>query len=174
MATDGKAKLVAWLGAAAVAGAVGFVQVNEGTVLRSYQDPARADLLTACVGETHYIVTPGDIKPGATFTREQCTEALYRSLWEHAEPVIRCTTPADLTQGQRVAFLDFSFNAGGATFCKSSIAREAKYGHVQQSCDAILLYRWAGGHDCSQPENKRICGGIWTRRQAEHRVCLGA
>lgn len=169
---DGKLKLVAWLGAAAVAGAAAFVQINEGTVETVYRDPVQ--ILTACTGETHYIVTPGDIKPGATFTREQCTEALYRSMWEHAEPVIRCTAPAELTPGQKTALLDFSFNAGGATFCKSSIARKAKAGDVRGSCDAILLYRFAGGRDCSAPENKRICGGIWTRRQAEHRVCMGA
>jgi lysozyme len=170
MATDGKLKLVGWLGAATVAGAAAFVQINEGTVTHTYADPARADLLTACTGETHYISVPGDIKPGATFTREQCTEALYRSMWEHAQPVIECTAPAELTQGQRVSFLDFTFNTGGATFCKSSIARKAKAGDVKGSCDAILLYRFAGGRDCSK--DRHFCGGIWTRRQAEYRVCM--
>lgn len=164
-----KQKLGAWLGAGAVLTAVSFTQVNEGTVPRAYPDPARADLLTACTGETHYIVTPGDIKPGAVFTREQCTESLYRSMWEHAQPVINCTAPANLTTGQKTAFLDFTFNVGGATFCKSSIARKAKAGDVKGSCEAILMYRFAGGHDCSK--DRHVCGGIWTRRQAEYRVC---
>jgi lysozyme len=162
-----KQKAGAWLGAASLVTTVAFIQGNEGTVLPVYRDPT--NILTACTGETHYIVTPGDIKPGATFTREQCTEALYRSMWEHAQPVIDCTAPANLTTGQKQSFLDFTFNVGGATFCKSSIARKAKAGDVNGSCEAILMYRFAGGHDCSK--DRHFCGGIWTRRQAEYRVC---
>jgi lysozyme len=174
MATDRQKRLAVWLGGATVvASAVTFTSHQEGTVTHVYQDPARADLLTACTGETHYIVTPGDIKPGATFTREQCAQALYRSMAEHAEPVMQCTEGANLTTGQKIAFLDIAYNGGGAMFCKSSMARKAKAGDVQGSCDAILLYRFAGGKDCSLPSNKHVCGGIWDRRQKERAICLG-
>ena len=167
-----KQKLGAWLGSATlVATAVGFTASQEGTVLHVYKDPVQ--ILTACTGETHYVAIPGDIKPGATFTKEQCSDALMRSLAEHAEPVIRCTAPAALTSGQKLAFLDLSYNGGGALFCKSSIARKATAGDVKGSCDAILLYRYAGGRDCSRPENKHICGGLWDRRQKQHAICMG-
>jgi lysozyme len=147
-----------------------FVARNEGTVPYAYRDPI--GVLTACVGETHYVQTPGDLKVGARFTQAQCTEALYRSMAEHAEPVMRCTAPAQLTDGQKVAFLDFSFNVGGVAFCRSGVAAQARAGNVRASCDALLQWRMAGGRDCSQQKNKSVCGGVWTRRLDEQKICL--
>lgn len=165
---DGKARLIAWLGAAGAAAAVGLTASQEGTVLRSYPDPARPSLLTACIGETHYVVSPGDIVPGATFTEEQCTEALYRSLWTHAEPVIRCGG-ASLTTNQKIAFLDFNYTSG--SFCGSTMAKKARAGDVSGSCAEILRWRFAdhGRLDCSVRANQ--CWGLWERRQKEYARC---
>jgi lysozyme len=163
-----KQKLTAWVGAGAVASLVGFTSIKEGTILKTYRDPV--NILTACTGETRFVVKPGDIVPGATFTRQQCEDRLIESLWEHAEPVIRCTAPAQLTQGQKIAFTDFAFNAGGANFCNSSMARKAKAGDVQGSCDALLQWRFAGGKDCALPGSN--CAGIWIRRKEDHAICL--
>ena len=93
-----KQKLAAWLGSATLlASAAAFIMHGEGKVNQVYKDPV--GILTACVGETAYVVTPGDIKLGNRFTDEQCDAALYRSMWAHAEPVIRCTNGAKLTSG---------------------------------------------------------------------------
>ena len=163
-----KQKLSIWVGTAGVATLGAFVQVNEGTVLHAYRDPV--GILTACTGETHYVTQQGDITPGSTYTPDQCADALLRSIWAHAEPVIRCTENKPLTVGQKIAFADFNYNTG--LFCQSSIARKAAAGDVRGSCDAILLYRFAGGKDCSTAQGKHTCGGVWTRRLKEHEVCL--
>lgn len=170
MAMTSKDKLKLWLGSAtALAAAAAFISSNEGTVYKVYRDPV--GILTACTGETGYVVTPGDIKLGNTFTPAQCTEALYRSMAAHAEPVMRCTAPAVLTAGQKLAYLDFAFNVGGANFCSSTLARKARLGDVQGSCSEFFKWKMAQGVDCSQ--NPRVCGGVWTRRGQEYDVCLG-
>lgn len=170
MALSGNNKLVGMVGAGAAAVLVAFTSMYEGTELGVYRDPVpNVNILTVCTGETHYVVTPGDIQLGAKFTKDECAGALSRSLAEHAEPVLRCTSPAKLTPGQLIAFIDFNYNTG--LFCKSTMARRAKQGEVQSSCDALLLYKLSGGRDCSLAENRRICGGVWTRRKAEHKMC---
>ena len=167
-----KQKLAAWLGGAALlASATAFIVHGEGQVNKVYKDPI--GVLTACVGETAYVVVPGDIKLGNTFTDGQCEAALYRSMWTHAEPVIRCTAPAVLTSGQKVAYLDFAFNVGGTNFCSSTMARKARAGDVAGSCAEFYKWRFAGGIDCSSAQGKRTCGGVWTRRSAEDKMCRG-
>ena len=163
-----RGKLTVWMGAGSVAALLTLTATREGTVLHAYRDPV--GILTACTGETHYVSAQGDIVPGATFTPDQCADALLRSLWAHAEPVIRCTQGAELTPGMKIAFTDFSYNAGGDTFCKSSMARRAVAGDRRGACDAILLYRFAGGRDCSVRSSN--CYGVWSRRQEQHKVCM--
>lgn len=182
----GKQKLIAWLagGTVAVAGALQHPAVNgeqaaqravdmaleqEALVTEAYPDPGDPHILTACVGETHFVVKPGDILPGAKFTREQCVTRLYESLWAHAEPVIKCVGNAPMTLGQKLAFLDFNYNTGH--FCGSSLAARARMADLKGSCNAILLYRYTAGQDCSQPSN-RSCRGVWKRRLLQHRTCL--
>jgi lysozyme len=160
-----KQKLAAWLGAAGVAAALSLTVGQEGTVLRAYRDSV--GILTACVGETHYVSQPGDIVPGAKFTQEQCTDALFRSMAEHAEPVMACGGDK-LTLGQKIAFLDFNFNTG--KFCGSTMAAKARAGDVEGSCKELYRWRMAGGRDCSVRSNN--CYGVWTRRQAEYNRCV--
>ncbi len=157
-------------GTAALEAATTFIAKKEATVLAAYQDPIK--VWTACTGETKYVVAPGDIKAGARFTKAQCTERLYESMWEHAEPVIRCTAPAALTTGQKVAFLDLSFNMGGTNFCKLTVLlAKAKAGDVAGSCAAITRYVWAGGGkiDCRIRSNN--CYGVVVRRAEERAIC---
>ena len=165
-------RLGAWLGGGAIAASlVAFTSQQEGTVLEVYKDPIpNKVVLTVCTGETNYVTIPGDIRLGAKFTPEECAAALERSLWTHAQDVIRCTAPAQLTPGQKMAFLDFAYNAGGTNFCNSSMARNAKAGNVRASCDALLMWRNAGGKDCSVRSNG--CWGVWLRRQEERKICL--
>ena len=165
-------KLAAWLGSAALlASAATLIIQGEGKINKVYKDPI--GVLTACVGETAYVVLPGDIKLGNAFTDAQCENALYRSMWAHAEPVIRCTAPAVLTSGQKIAFLDFTYNVGGANFCKSTMARKAAAGDVAGSCGEFYKWRFAGGIDCSSAHGKHTCGGVWTRRSKEDAMCRG-
>jgi GH24 family phage-related lysozyme (muramidase) len=46
-------------------------------------------------------------------------------------------------------------------------------GEYAKACDAYLLYKYSGGHDCSIPGNK-ICAGVWTRQLERQAQCKEA
>lgn len=174
MADNGsKAKLVGWLGVTGLAMALSFTTAGEAEVDGVYPDPADPHILTACMGETSYVVTPGDIKNGARFTHEQCVDALLRRDAQYMDEIVRCGG-TELTEGQKIAFLDFKHNVG--KFCGTTIAKKAKMGDLQGSCDAIFMYRYVGKVDCFDPKNVNAlngtCRGIMTRRQKQHARCL--
>lgn len=157
-----KQKLAAWLGAGALATATTAITLYEGNILHAYKDPV--GIWTACVGETSHVVTPGDIKPGARYTPEQCRERLYISMAQHAEPVMRCTAPALLTTGQKVAYLSFAFNVGGSAFCGSTLAKKARAGDVAGSCAELSRWTISAGRELP---------GLVKRRAAERAICEG-
>jgi lysozyme len=41
------------------------------------------------------------------------------------------------------------------------------------ACAAIERWTYVAGRDCALTENRRFCGGIVTRRQAERAMCEG-
>lgn len=69
------------------------------------------------------------------------------------------------------ALVSLSGNVGAAAVCKSSIIAKAKRGDYAAACKTILDFRRVQGRDCSLPANKRFCGGVWTRRRQEYRMC---
>lgn len=91
-----------------------------------------------------------------------------------------------LTQGEYDLYLDFTYQYGMGNWRGSSMRRhllatvEAQTPvwaaqEYRRACDALLLWKKAGGYDCSttingQP-NKR-CWGVWTRQQERHAKCL--
>lgn len=175
MSDNSRAKLVAWLGAAGVAAAVAFTTGGEAEVDGVYPDPADPRILTACIGETSFVETPGDIRKGAKFTHQQCVNALYRRFAQYADEVQRCGGDS-LTSGQKIAFLDFRHNVG--KFCGTTLARKAMAGDVQGSCEAIYLYKYIGKVDCFDPANinalNGTCRGIKSRRRMEYAQCMAA
>jgi lysozyme len=83
----------------------------------------------------------------------------------------QCVT-APLYQHEYDVMVDFAYQYGTRTLCRSSIARFANLGDYKRSCDSYLLYRFAGGYDCSTLGNKR-CWGVWTRQLERQKKCLG-
>ena len=164
--------LVRWLGVGGVVAAVAFTTMYEGTRYTTYRDSG--GVLTACVGETAYIATPGDIKPGAKFTKAQCDAALIRSFGAHADGLLKCAGDAayDWSPGQRVAILDFTFNVGVAAACNSTLIRLAKAGDMNGACQEFSRWYRVGQMDCRKPANANKCGGIPKRRVAEYQLCL--
>ena len=80
-----------------------------------------------------------------------------------------------LTQGEYDLYMDFVYQYGIGNWRKSSMRRHLLAGEYRAACDALLLWRKAGGYDCStlvngQP-NKR-CWGVWTRQLERHRKCI--
>jgi lysozyme len=102
-------------------------------------------------------------------------EALQRSLahiQRDESGIKRCVT-APLHQAEYDLLVDFAYNYGVQALCKSSIVARANARNYAGSCEAYLMYRFAGGFDCSTPGNKR-CSGVWKDSQRRHKTCMEA
>lgn len=163
-----KTRIAAYLLSLSAVGFVGIVQ-QEGWTERAVI-PVKGDVPTVGPGLTRREdgspVQMGDtIKP---------VEGVRRSL-AHIQKdelgVKRCLQ-APLTQTEYDMMVDFAYQYGVGTLCKSTMMREANRGNYAASCAGYLLYKKAGGYDCSTPGNKR-CSGVWTRSQERYAACMG-
>ena len=141
------------IGAGATALAVPLVMLYEGTVLQSYRDPI--GIVTACVGHTG-----PELRIGQRYTREQCETMLYGDLLKHAD-ALDCVR-ADMTDGQKAAFLSFAFNVGNRAFCGSTLVRKANAGDMSGACAELSRWTRAGGRELP---------GLVKRRAAERQLC---
>lgn len=148
-----KSALIAKIGAAAAALAVSTVAIYEGTVPRTYRDPI--GIITACTGHTG-----PELVMGQTFTREQCEDMLYKDLVKHVD-ALQCIK-APMTDGQKAAFLSFSFNVGSQAFCGSTLVRKANTGDMLGACAELSRWTLAGGKQLP---------GLVKRRAAERQLC---
>jgi lysozyme len=76
-----------------------------------------------------------------------------------------------LTQAEYDTYLDWTYQFGTGAWIKSSMRKRLLEGDYVAACNALLLYKYSGGYDCSTPGNKR-CAGVWTRQQERHQKCL--
>ncbi|MDR1889624.1 MAG: glycoside hydrolase family protein [Zoogloeaceae bacterium] len=83
-----------------------------------------------------------------------------------------CMGDVPLSQNEYDAIVSLAYNVGPAAVCKSSLPGKFRAGDNKAGCKTILDFKKVQGRDCSLPENKRFCGGVWTRRQAEYRLCV--
>lgn len=111
------------------------------------------------------------VKMGDTIT---APKAVARSLAHIAkdETALKACVTAPLSQVEYDVLVDFSYNFGTATACKSSMVRLANAGDYAGACAAYLRYKFAAGKDCSIPANK--CRGVWLRAQERHAKCMEA
>ena len=148
-----RAKLIAKIGATAVALVVPVVTYYEGKVNRTYVDPV--GVLTSCYGHTG-----PELKSGQTFTDEQCLAQLEADLTKHAIALDCVRKP--LTDGQKAAFLSFAFNVGTGAFCSSTLVRKANTGDMPGACAELSKWVYAGGKQLP---------GLVKRRAAERAMC---
>lgn len=148
---------------------VGLV-INEG-----YSDkaiiPVPGDVPTLGFGST----TRDDGSPvrlGDQTTPPKALGKALRDVQAYEGKLRQCVTVA-LTQGEYDAYVDLAYNVGPRAFCGSSLVRRLNAGDYDGACAEILRWRFYQGKDCSLPENKRLCGGLWIRRQAENARCAG-
>ncbi|MDE6734624.1 MAG: lysozyme [Desulfovibrio sp.] len=137
--------------------AVSTVEEFEGYVPEAYLDPA--GIWTKCYGDTR------NVRPGATYTFEQCAASLNEHLAEITRPVFRCV-PALSEQHSKVqaSFASMAYNIGSGAFCSSSVARYANAGNWERACRRMAeIYTTAKG----QP-----MPGLKVRRKTESDMCL--
>lgn len=149
-----KRGLAAIVGVVAATALYALTPSMEGRVLKTYKDVGA--VLTYCDGATE------NAQWGKTYTPAECNAQLDRDLARHAEGVMACTH-APLTDGQKVAYVDFAYNVGVAAYCGSTVARKANSGDRAGSCEALLMWDKAGG---------RVWPGLTKRRRAEREICL--
>ena len=82
----------------------------------------------------------------------------------------RSLVGASLYQHEYDAYMDWVYQYGQGAWWKSSMRSHILAGEYRLACDAMLKYRFSGGHDCSIPGNK-VCSGVWTRQLKRHQKC---
>lgn len=79
---------------------------------------------------------------------------------------------AYLYQAEYDLYMDWVYQYGTGAWSKSAMRRHVLAGEYRAACDALLLYKYSGGYDCSTPGNRR-CAGVWTRQLERHAKCMG-
>jgi lysozyme len=160
------AKKLALLFSACALCASGLV-ATEGWVLKAYKDPVHgAKVPTACAGVTQGIVL------GKVYSEDECLTKTAQALVQHAGPITQCLPDSYPASGAPylAGMVDTAYNIGVGAFVGSSMCRRMKAADYRGACEAVLLYKYAGGRDCSVRSNG--CYGVWLRRQKSRADCL--
>jgi len=132
--------------------------------------PTKGDVPTLGYGSTRY-EDGAPVRMGDTITRPRA-EVLARNLNSQAEKEFAASLPGvKLYQEEFDLYMDFVGQYGMGTWRKGSPRRYLLEGNYVGACEALLLYRFAAGYDCSAPGNKR-CPGVWTRQLERNAKCL--
>ena len=143
------------LAAIVTAGAVlvGALTVLEGDKLKAYKDSV--GVWTISRGVTK------DVKPGMTITQEQSDKMTEKELDERATK-LKQLIKVPIHQYEWDANMLLAWNIGIGKYAKSTVLRRLNQRRYKESCDAFLLWKYAGG--------KPI---LLKRRQRERLLCLG-
>ncbi|CUI09847.1 Lysozyme [Janthinobacterium sp. CG23_2] len=168
--------------AALTMSAVGFVGI---ATREGYTD--NAVIPTKGDKPTHGFGTTEGVKMG---DRTNPVKALQRAMADvqKYEGAVKQCVRAPLSQAEYDVYVDLAYNVGPTNFCysvdragritgPSTLSRRLAAGDYRAACEAILMYRFAAGYDCSTlvdgRPNKR-CYGVWTDRQRSHAQCVAA
>lgn len=133
--------------------------------------PTKGDVPTIGHGSTRYEDGTPVRMTDPPITRERAA-ILSRNLMSEDEKRFRASiSGVKLFQEEYDLYLDFVGQYGIGTWRKSSMRRELLAGNYEAACEALLMYRYAAGFDCSTPGNKR-CWGVWKRQIERHDTCM--
>jgi len=128
----------------------------EGNVPIPYKDIV--GVLTVCRGHTG-----PDVVVKGVYSPEQCDQLTKKDINIAISGVLKVSPHLLWHPMQLVAATSLSFNVGTGTYATSSVAREFNLGNFQAGCEALKLYKFAGG---------KISQGLVNRRQHEYEVCI--
>lgn len=152
--------------------AVGFsAQVaHESYTSRAIQ-PVPGDRWTYGFGST--VKADGSpVKPGDTITPPAAVRLALQHISGDEDVLRACFAGAELHQHEWDALVRLAYNVGPTAVCRSSLPDKAKRGEYAAMCRTILDFKRVQGRDCSLPQNTSFCGGVWTARQKEYRLCM--
>ena len=129
---------------------------------------ANGKLILSSHGESFEVALRGvGIHPLDCQPSVSCRESHFSLESESCEETVAADgtgcTPSDLPLKMRAAFTDFTLNAGGGAFCRSSIARLANVGDLVGACQQLPRWIYAGGH---------VLPGLVRRRAEERELCV--
>jgi len=133
--------------------------------------PVKGDVPTVGFGMTYR----PDGTPVQMGDRTNPIDAIQRSLSHIQKDEIgikKCVT-APISQVEYDLMVDFAYQYGVPTLCRSSMVKKANIGDYVGSCKAYLQYKRVNGYDCSTPGNKR-CWGVWQRSVERYNDCMEA
>jgi len=133
--------------------------------------PVKGDVPTVGFGMTYR----QDGTPVQMGDRTNPIDAIQRSLSHIQKDEIgikKCVT-APISQVEYDLMVDFAYQYGVPTLCRSSMVKKANIGDYVGSCKAYLQYKRVNGYDCSTPGNKR-CWGVWQRSVERYNDCMEA
>lgn len=160
------------LSAAAFVGILTREGYTDGAII-----PTKGDVPTYGFGTTN------GVKIGDRITPVKAAQRALKDAQTYEGAIKRCVT-ADLYPAEYDLYVKFGYNVGETNFCyardkagkiigPSTLVRRLNAGDYVGACNAILLYKYAAGYDCSTPGNTR-CAGVWTDRKAAHAACMEA
>jgi len=152
--------------AAALVGLVSHEGYTDKAVI-----PVKNDRPTVGFGST-FKEDGSPVKMGDTITPHQALARTLAHINKDESGIKQCVK-APLKQVEYDTMVDFAYQYGVPTLCSSTIVKQANAGNYRASCDAYLLYKRAGGYDCSTPGNRR-CPGVWERSKKRQAACMGA
>lgn len=141
----------------------------------SYTDnaiiPTKNDRPTVGFGST-FREDGSPVQLGDTITPSRALARAAAHIAKDESGLKRCVT-GELNQVEYDLLVDFAYQYGVPTACRSSIVRHINAGDYIAACNAYTLYKFAGGYDCSAPGN-RTCPGVWKRSLKRQADCLAA
>lgn len=88
------------------------------------------------------------------------------------EAVLRNCIKVPLSQAEWDLYVNHAYNVGPYRFCNSGIVTRLNALDYSGACQQILLWKFVRGTDCSLPENRSVCGGLWDRRLEQYKKCM--
>lgn len=132
--------------------------------------PTKGDVPTVGYGSTRY-EDGRPVRMGDSITPERA-EVLARNLLKSDERQLADSIPGvRLHQEEFDVYVDFVGQFGIGNWRASSMRRRLLVGDYVGACDALLLYKFSAGYDCSTPGNRR-CAGVWARQLKRHQRCM--
>lgn len=156
--------------------------------------PTRNDRPTVGFGST-FRDDGSPVRMGDTITPPAAVARSYAHIAKDEAGIKRCVT-APLHQAEYDSLVDFAYQYGVSTTCKSSMVKHINAGEYAQACEGYMAYKYlttrtptpgweeyrfeANGRivtgwrfDCTTPGNK-VCRGVGTRQLGRKSKCLAA
>ncbi len=133
--------------------------------------PVKGDRPTVGFGST-FKEDGSPVKMGDTITPQKAIARTLAHVQKDERGLKSCVI-APLNQVEYDLMVNFAYQYGSDSLCKSSIVKFANAGNYKASCEAYLLYKRVNGYDCSTPGSKR-CPGVWLRSKERYNTCMDA